>query len=180
MVAGQKRGSVISEAILFWAWWQALKSAFASVFTRPGWVRGVQWIVGMVVRWEEHTLTQILKALGLESRWRVLERFAESGAWDRAAVDRQTWRLFEEDAVKATERAPRLSTGLIDDVSGRGVRALKIGALLRVSSGGPGPNRDDVSCRSDTGAPGSGAGGPTTGKRQRAPQTLAGLLGPPL
>ena len=88
-------------------------------------MRGVQWIAAMLVRWEERTLTQILKALGLESRWRVLERFTESGAWDRAAVDRQTWRLFEEDAVKATERALRLSTGLIDDVSGRGVRALR-------------------------------------------------------
>jgi hypothetical protein len=51
----------------------------------------------MVLCWEEHTLTQILTALGLEARWRVLEYFAEYGAWDRAAVERQTLRLIEQE-----------------------------------------------------------------------------------
>ena len=51
----------------------------------------------MVLCWEEHTLTQILTALGLESRWRVLEHFAEYGAWDRDAVERQTLRLLERE-----------------------------------------------------------------------------------
>jgi DDE superfamily endonuclease len=71
--------------------------AFAPVFTRPGWVRFAQWITGMILCWEEHTLTQILTALGLESRWRVLEHFAEYGAWDREAVERQTLRLIEQE-----------------------------------------------------------------------------------
>src|SRR5262245_40107663 len=71
--------------------------AFATVFTRPGGVRFVQWVTGMVLCWEEPTLTQIVTALGLESRWRALEHFAEYGAWDRTAVERETRRLIERD-----------------------------------------------------------------------------------
>jgi DDE superfamily endonuclease len=87
----------MTEATQLWESWQVLLSAFATVFTRPGWVRFVQWVTGMVLCWEEHTLTQILTALGLESRWRVLEHFAEYGAWDREAVERQTLRLIEQE-----------------------------------------------------------------------------------
>lgn len=50
-----------------------------------------------VLCWEEHTITQILTALDLEGRWRVLEHFAEYGAWDRDAVERQTLRLIEQE-----------------------------------------------------------------------------------
>src|SRR5262245_39196904 len=85
------------EATQVWAWWQALCAPFAAVFTRPGWVRFVQWVTGMVLCWEEHTITQILTALGLEARWRVLEHFAEYGAWDREAIERQTLRLIEQE-----------------------------------------------------------------------------------
>jgi hypothetical protein len=77
--------------------WQALVGAFATVFTRPGWVRFVQWVTGMVRCWEEHTRTPILTALGLEARWRGLEHFAEYGAWDREAVERETLRLIEQE-----------------------------------------------------------------------------------
>jgi len=59
----------MDQATQLWAWWLSLLSAFAPVFTRPGWVRFVQWVTGTVLCWEEHTLTQILTALGLESRW---------------------------------------------------------------------------------------------------------------
>jgi threonine/homoserine/homoserine lactone efflux protein len=72
----QQRGSIMDQAPQLWLWWLSLLSAFVPGFTRPGWVRFVQWVTGMVLCWEEHTLTQILTALGLESRWRVLERFA--------------------------------------------------------------------------------------------------------
>src|SRR5262245_17573551 len=71
--------------------------AFATVFTRPGGVRFVQWVTGMVLCWEEHTLTQIVTALGLESRWRALEHVAEYGAWDRTAVEREPLRLIERE-----------------------------------------------------------------------------------
>ena len=80
-----------------WRWWQSLLGAFEDVFTRPGWVRFVQWVTGMVLCSEEHTITQILTSLGLESRWRVLEHLAEYGAWDRGAVERVLMRLIERE-----------------------------------------------------------------------------------
>ena len=86
----------MNEATHLWERWQALLRPFATVFTRPGWVRFVPWVTGMVLCGEEHTITQILTALGLEARWRVLEHVAESGAWDRDAVERQTLRLIEQ------------------------------------------------------------------------------------
>lgn len=86
----------MDQATQLWTWWVSLLSAFAPVFTRPGWVRFVQWVTGMVLCWEEHTLTQILTALGLESRWRALEHFAEYGAWDPEAVERQMLRVIEQ------------------------------------------------------------------------------------
>jgi hypothetical protein len=87
----------MDQATQLWAWWQSLLFTFAPVFTQPGWVRFTQWVTGMVLCWEEHTVTQILTALGLESRWRVLEHFAEYGAWNREAVERQLLRLLEQE-----------------------------------------------------------------------------------
>lgn len=78
-------------------WLQSLLVGFGAVFTRPGWVRFVQWVIGTVLCWEKHTITQILTAMGMASRWRVLERFAEYGAWKREAVERQTIRLVEQE-----------------------------------------------------------------------------------
>jgi len=66
------------------------------VFTRPGWVRLVHWVTGMVLCWEAHTITPILTALGLEARWRGLEPCAEYGAWDRDAGERQPRRVMEQ------------------------------------------------------------------------------------
>jgi hypothetical protein len=87
----------MDQATPLWGWWLSWLSAFAPVFTRPGWVRFVQWVTGMVLCWEEHTLTQILTAMRLESRWRVLEPCAASGVWDREAVERQTLRLLGQE-----------------------------------------------------------------------------------
>ena len=78
----------MDQAMQLWTWWLSLLSPFALIFTRPGWVRFVPWVTGMVLCWEEHTMTQLLTALGLESRWRVLEHCAEYGAGDRDAVER--------------------------------------------------------------------------------------------
>lgn len=83
--------------------WRELLAPFAFVFTRPGFVRFAQWVTGTVLAWEQHTLTQILTSLGMEDRWRVLERFAECGAFRREAVEEQTRRLIE------TERSPRFA-----------------------------------------------------------------------
>jgi hypothetical protein len=50
----------MEQARQLWMGWLSLLTAFAPVFTRPGWVRFVQWVTGMVLGWEEHTITQIL------------------------------------------------------------------------------------------------------------------------
>ncbi|OHB73570.1 MAG: hypothetical protein A2V70_20650 [Planctomycetes bacterium RBG_13_63_9] len=59
--------------------WQSLLRDFRPQFARGGWVRFVQWVTGMVLCDEEHTITQILTSLGMESRWRVLCQWAVSG-----------------------------------------------------------------------------------------------------
>ena len=85
----------MDQAIQLWNWWLALLRPFADSFTRPGWVRFVQWVTGTVLCWEEHPMTQLLTALGLESRWRVLEHFAEYGAWVREVVESYPFWLME-------------------------------------------------------------------------------------
>ena len=80
-----------------WFWWQSLLAAFRGQFTLGGWARFVQWVTGTVLCPEEHTITQILSALGLESQWRNVENFAEYGSWDREAVERQLMRLIEQE-----------------------------------------------------------------------------------
>jgi hypothetical protein len=87
----------MDQATQLWAWWLSLLSACAPVFTRPGWGRFVQWVPGLVLCGEEQTLPQILTALGLESRWRVLEHCAAYGAWDREASARYTRRWLEQE-----------------------------------------------------------------------------------
>ena len=71
-----------------WSVWQSLLKEFQSEFTQGGWVRFAQWVTGLVLVPEEHTITQILTALELEDRWRVLESFAEYGSWDQQGVER--------------------------------------------------------------------------------------------
>jgi hypothetical protein len=78
-----------------WSWWQSLLEDFRPQFTQGGWVRFAEWATGMVLANEEHTVTQILTAMGLESRWRALESFVEYGSWDREAVERQLMRTID-------------------------------------------------------------------------------------
>lgn len=80
-----------------WSWWQSLLACFRCEFTVGGWARFAQWVTGTVLCAEEHTITQILTALGLESQWRNVEHFAEYGAWDRQAVERRLMRLVEQE-----------------------------------------------------------------------------------
>jgi hypothetical protein len=77
--------------------WQSLLSEFREVFTLGGWARFAQWATGTVLCAEEHTITQILTGLGLESQWRNVEHFAEYGSWDREAVERQLMRVVEQE-----------------------------------------------------------------------------------
>ena len=87
----------MNDATHLWERWPALLMPCAPVFTRPGWVRFVPWVTGMVLCWEAHPSTHILTALDLAARGRVLERLAAYGAWDRDAGERQTRRLREQE-----------------------------------------------------------------------------------
>ena len=119
---------------VIWSKWQSLLTEFQPLFTRGGWVRFVQWVTGMALCDEEHTITQILTTLGLESRWRVSEAFAEYGAWDREAVERRLFQAIEASApacwggygvvavddTKGHRRAPGVwGTSLLHQTSGR-------------------------------------------------------------
>lgn len=128
----------MDQATQLWAWWQSLLFAFVPVFTRPGWVRFVQWVTGMVLSWEEHTVTQILTALGLESRWRVVEHFAAYGAWDREAVERQLLRLLEQERPARWGGYHPIAT---DDTKGHRTSPKVWGTCTFHESGARRPNR---------------------------------------
>src|SRR5262245_24113673 len=70
-----------------WQLWQALFLPFSWCFTRPGFRRFVEWLPGLALNAEEHTVTQSLIGLGRADDWKALEAFAEFGAWDRDAVE---------------------------------------------------------------------------------------------
>jgi hypothetical protein len=74
------------KAIALWPLWQALLAPFARCFTRPGYRRFVQWLTGLVLNVEEHTVTQSLITLDQPEHWKALEAFVEYGAWDRAEL----------------------------------------------------------------------------------------------
>jgi hypothetical protein len=39
----------MDQATELWRWWLALLRPFADVLTRPGWVRFVLWVTGLVL-----------------------------------------------------------------------------------------------------------------------------------
>jgi len=80
-----------------WSIWQRLLGFFGGIFTRPGWVRFAQWVSGMVLCDEQHTITQEVTSLGLIPQWRNLEHFAEYGAFDERAVEGDLMRLVEQE-----------------------------------------------------------------------------------
>ncbi len=79
-----------------WSLWQDLLWSFAWCFTRPGYRRFVEWITGLVLNVEEHTITQSLIALDRPGDWKAAEWFAEYGAWDQQAVAQASACLLEE------------------------------------------------------------------------------------
>lgn len=86
----------MDDAKELWSLWQSLLREFQPDFTRGGWVRFVDWVTGTVLCDEEHTVTQILTSVGLESRWRAVEAFVEYGSWDREAVERRLMQVSDE------------------------------------------------------------------------------------
>jgi hypothetical protein len=67
-----------------WLWplWQPIVLSLAWGFTQRGKQRFVQWVTGLALNVEEHTITQSLVALGRVHDWKALESFAEYGSWN--------------------------------------------------------------------------------------------------
>src|SRR5436309_8590952 len=86
----------MSHATHLWSVWQDLLGSFAWAFTRRGFRRFVEWVTALALNVEEHTVTQSVLALDRPADWRALERFAEYGRWDTAAVTRRLARLIEK------------------------------------------------------------------------------------
>src|SRR3954452_16841168 len=70
------------KATWLWPLWQAIVLSMALGFTRRGKQRFVQWVTGLALNVEEHTVTQSLIALDRVEDWKALESFAEYGSWN--------------------------------------------------------------------------------------------------
>jgi hypothetical protein len=70
--------------------WQGVVLACALGFTRVGQARFVEWVTGIALNIEEHTITQSLIGLDAPSDWKALESFAEYGCWDLPQLQRAT------------------------------------------------------------------------------------------
>jgi hypothetical protein len=76
--------------------WQGLLGPCADAFTYDGARRFQEWLTGLVLNVEEHTITQSLVGLGRPGDWKALEAFAEYGAWDQDALERATAGLIDQ------------------------------------------------------------------------------------
>jgi len=84
------------QAKWLWSLWQGLLRPFAWAFTAPGWRRFAEWLTGLALNAEEHTITQSLVGLDRTQDWKALETFAEVGAWNGPALEFQVTRLLEQ------------------------------------------------------------------------------------
>jgi len=76
-----------------WPLWQARLLQYRHCFTEPGFRPFAEWLTGLAVNVEEHTVTQSLLALERADDWKALEAFVEYGAWPRERVEDVTARL---------------------------------------------------------------------------------------
>ena len=83
------------QATQLWDHWQDLLAPCADAFTYPGFQRFTEWLTGLALNVEEHTITQSLVGLGRPQDWKALESFAEYGAWDPPALERATAGLID-------------------------------------------------------------------------------------
>jgi hypothetical protein len=66
-----------------WSLWQGLVLSMALGFgQRRGQQRFVEWVTGLALNVEEHTITQSLVGLDRVADWKALESFAEYGSWN--------------------------------------------------------------------------------------------------
>ena len=83
------------QATLLLSLWQSLLQPFDLAFTHPGWLRFCEWLTGIILNVEEHTITQSLVALDRPDDWKALETFAELGAWDQPTLLRRFAALLD-------------------------------------------------------------------------------------
>jgi DDE superfamily endonuclease len=84
------------QAKRLWSFWQALVLSIALGFTAAGRRRFVEWVTGLALNVEEHTITQSLVGLDRPGDWKALESFAEYGAWpDRLLPLAVAWAIDE-------------------------------------------------------------------------------------
>jgi Transposase DDE domain len=95
-----------------WSLWQDQLEPFHHAFTDHGFPRFVQWVTGLVLNVEEHTITQSLIGLDQADDWKALENFAEIGHWNQPVVER-TLALQLEDAPGRLWHGYRVSA--VDD-----------------------------------------------------------------
>src|SRR5215831_13205987 len=69
-----------------WRHWHDLLRPCTTAFTRDGFRRFTEWLTGLALNVEEHTITQSLVGLGRPQDWKALEAFAEYGAFDCRCV----------------------------------------------------------------------------------------------
>src|SRR5229473_5335130 len=79
-----------------WSLWQALILNVANSFTEPGQRRFVEWVTGLALNVEEHTITQSLVGLDRPDDWKALETFAEYGSWQLPVLEWSTARAIAE------------------------------------------------------------------------------------
>jgi hypothetical protein len=84
------------QATLLWSHWQDLLQPCAAAFTTPGFRRFTEWLTGLALNVEEHTITQSLIGLDRPDDWKALETFAEYGAWEQTALERAIAGLIEQ------------------------------------------------------------------------------------
>ncbi len=78
-----------------WTLWQGLLGRFAWAFTAPGWRRFAEWLTGLALTTEDHTLTACALAVDRPHDWKALETFAEVGRWPGEALEFEAARLLE-------------------------------------------------------------------------------------
>jgi hypothetical protein len=84
------------QANQLWSLWQDLALEVAVGFTQPGRRRFVEWVTGLALNAEEHTITQSLVGLDRAQDWRALERFAEYGQWHERFLEQATARAIAQ------------------------------------------------------------------------------------
>jgi hypothetical protein len=105
-----------------WSIWLSLLLDLAGGFTRRGQCRFVEWVTGLALNVEEHTITQSLVGLDRPADWKSLESFAEYGSWNLRllqlnigwAIGRQTdclwhgYRIWAGDDTKVHRNSPNV------------------------------------------------------------------------